>query len=676
MKKLYLILLLMALCALPSRASYNILADNYWISIINGNQSAGELTCAIVGVNPNSFPSAPSGVLTIPDKISYYESPKWTTYKVISIDLGGNYQSAPEPIHEIVLPETITTISGFSGWTDLQNINIPAGVKQIYGGAFSRCSSLKSITLPEGLEYMGNSCFSKCTSLETITVPSSLQGDVSGERWFAGCTSLKSAVVNARYKTLVYTFEECTALESVQLNDEITELSGTFRYCTSLQQIDLPRNLTALTKGAFDGCSSLQSLKLPETVTNIGENAVYNCTSLTEINIPSGVTDIGAYAFCGCTAKGIEVPPNVVNIGQGAYSSVPFTSVTIPASTIFIGSRAFRNCPSLQKLVVEEGELLTISQYVFEESPITEIVWNRQETVGAFEFPACSSVTFGDKVSKIPNCMFLNNQVLTSISIPGSVTVVGNDALRGCSNITDLRFEDSDTALEFTPHDTRYGEAAETEFPGVQNLYLGRKVTGAIYNNASTVELGSIDAVEANQFKGFRNLSSITISPSVLTVGAGAFDGCPSLTSLNVSDAETPITFDNNVFATVTDLYIGRPWTGASFPAATQLSLSAGITEIPAKAFYGNSTLSAIDFGASITSIGESAFANCSNLVSISIPATVTKVGNNAFANCQTLSDFRIEDSDVPLTLGNTILGATNSTLTSIYMGREVTNVV
>ena len=107
------------------------------------------------------------------------------------------------------------------------------------------------------------------------------------------------------------------------------------------------------------------------------------------------------------------------------------TSVTIPNSVTTIGESAFANCSSLNSINVASGN----THY----SSIDGVLYNYvQDTL--IECPgARTSLTIPNSVTSIGNNAFFYCRGLTSITIPNSVTSIGNDAFGECRGLTSIK---------------------------------------------------------------------------------------------------------------------------------------------------------------------------------------------------------------------------------------------
>ena len=77
-------------------------------------------------------------------------------------------------------------------------------------------------------------------------------------------------------------------------------------------------DVTSIGYGAFENCDKLTSVVIPNSVLSIGFGAFEKCYSLATIQIPESVTTIGGRAFDGTAWYGNQ-PDGVVYAGKVAY---------------------------------------------------------------------------------------------------------------------------------------------------------------------------------------------------------------------------------------------------------------------------------------------------------------------------------------------------------------------
>ena len=114
---------------------------------------------------------------------------------------------------------------------------------------------------------------------------------------------------------------------------------------------------------------------------------------------------------------------------------------------------------------------------------------------------------------------------LTSITIPNSVTSIGNAAFYECSGLTSVTIGSGVTSIGYN---TFYGCS------GLTSVTIGNGVT----------------SIDTWAFRSCSSLTSVTIPNSVTSIGDSAFNGCSNLASI-MSLATTAPTIQNSTFQNV-----------------------------------------------------------------------------------------------------------------------------
>ncbi|MCM1437842.1 MAG: leucine-rich repeat protein [Roseburia sp.] len=297
--------------------------------------------------------------------------------------------------------------------------------------------------------------------------------------------------------------------------------------------------------GAFSGCSGLTSITIPNSVTSIGAGAFRNCSGLTSITIPDSVTDIGCGAFEGCSN---------------------LTSITLP----FIGAKKDETKYTHFSYIFGAFASDYNSEYVPKSLKAVTLTGGE---ISAYAFYGCRS--------------------LTSVTIPDSLTSIGDNAFYECTGLTSITVGENNTV--YASQDGILYNKAKTEF-----VHIPDNIQGAITIPDSVTSIGD------DAFRNCNSLTSITIGNGVTSIGWDAFSGCSGLTSITIPDSVTRIGFG---------------------------------------AFSNCSKLTSVKLGNGVTSIGDSAFSKCSSLISITIPDGVTSIGHYAFEDCSSLKSVIIPNS-------------------------------
>ena len=292
-----------------------------------------------------------------------------------------------------------------------------------------------------------------------------------------------------------------------------------------------------------------------------GDTLVFNNKNLVTVNMPS-VTHIDEGAFMGDENLVItELPTSLTVIEKNAFKNCPKVQLTtLPEGLIYIADGALdaqenldlNNIPSTLKYIgggiTQEMLDAYFSQFVDTETGLLDF-----SRIPAFWF----EVNISDSITG-GNSRFYNFNInqYTEITIPDSVTSIGNNAFSNCQELTSLVIPDSVTSI---------GAGAFSDCQALTSLVIPDSVT-SIGNNAfsgckeltSLVIPDSVTSIGDNAFSDCQALTSLTIPDSVTSIGADAFSVCQALTIIDLSafvsctvlldaDAETSI-FSTNLY--------------------------------------------------------------------------------------------------------------------------------
>ena len=339
-------------------------------------------------------------------------------------------------------------------------------------------------------------------------------------------------------------------------------------YTTTSQYVVVPKNVSAISgsssKNIFGSSSdsTLKYITLHRNTTTIGSYALYGCKTLTGISHSDGVVALGGYAMAGC----VELVK---------YRFAPYTQS--------VGNNAFAS----------DTKLGSVTN--FENTKVSQVAQN--------VFSQCSS--------------------LISISLPNTITAIGDRAFEGCSKLTSMDLSKTKTTTIGTSAFASCGNLGTIIFPTTLTI-IGTSAFKDDTNlrSVQNLEKTIVSIINKNAFLECKNLSSVKLPQTLSTLGESAFEGCSNLTAVSG--------FEN------TAVKILEARTFANCSSLSTLSLARGLTEIRTEALIGCSILRNLDTLSTtkVTKIGVRALKDTAGLTSISLPTSIfVSFAQSAFEN-------------------------------------------
>ena len=521
----------------------------------------------------------------------YYTSSAMTTVVAVDNTPTPDGQSRAFSGTEIVLPDSVITISGY-----MEMVNGVATPK----GAFEGLTTLKTIKLGNNVKTIGAQAFKDCPLIQEINLPTTT-------------TNIGS-----------FAFSGCENLETINLSNITTIGTQAFANTLKLKTLnfgDQPK-INKIGNGAFmnSGLSGKLDLSTATKATNLYEIGSYafSGTGLTEVVLPSNLTSLGAGVFQDCKQLVTVTDLNKTQVKIIKPSTfqgcIELKNVSFPNKLLSIGDNAFNNAKKLETLDLSNTDINTFGNNSFQD-------------------------TTGLKTIDLPD---------TDID---TLTVIGSGAFLN-SGITRLAkksapISDAFITLPATVGKLGNGAFANTKIKGFDMSAVTSKTLTTLpadfFNNATsleTVKLSNvIKTIGENAFAGATNLKTIDLSNTVVeTIGANVFSNASQLQTVVLPNTIKVI--GENAFKNATNLKtVTTPnQTIARATVENKVQFGSNLKTIGNNAF-GNSGITEVALsGSGLTEIGTNVFSNASQLKTVTLPTSLKTIKNGAFNNDPTLS--------------------------------------
>ena len=643
----------------------------------------------------------------------------------------------------------------FAGCSSLKEIELPERTTVVGNYAFSKAAesqgsdtsvtgtmTLEKVGLPSTLTRIGIHAFDDAQQLSSVTFASGGTGNLEiGEYAFrdTGLVQLVLPDGPAEITIAQYAFSGCTLLESVYLSAGVTEI-GSFAFGSqyssfrsSLTAVTLAENskLADIATYAFAYNTSLESANLEAStaLTSIGDYAFLN-TGLLSVQIPATVKTIGISAFSGCTqlAKiefltkevsggGGLMQSNLTSVGDTAFAYTDISYIEFPESSenITLGDYLFQACNNLTEVylstsVVDIGQALTKCMTIetigvapgnqnFKGHETLPLLLNTSGTTIVLAYGPVTEEGDGGEYAipegftSIGPGAFYGQNGIKKLTIPASVTEIGDNAFRYCRLLETVEFAQGSVLTTLGDYAFSYCFSLESISLPDSLKNVGKYAVA--YNTSMTSAYlpaisYSADYTAQNVFSQNTALTTLKFSDDLTWLPADMLNGSSALEEVTLPAAlgtgeetyKSNGPFDQPFYSSgvkkvningvkVIPDYLFYAYSGSTKLEDIDLS---GVTEIGKYAFYGCALLKSVDLSSVIeignnafqgcalfeeadlsaaTSIGNSAFNGAASLKKITLNNELTSLGTSAFNNCSSLATIDVYDASGTKTTHN-----------------------
>ena len=449
-------------------------------------------------------------------------------------------------------------------------------------------------------------------------------------------------------------FAGCSGLTSFKVEDGESSISFGENALAScpVEDLYLGRNWTYSGSGAIS--TGIKTLTFGEKVTALPDNAFADCTSLTSVVIPYSVKSIGSSAFAGCsglTSFKIEDGESSISFGENALASSPVEDLYLGRNWTYSGSGAIST--GIKTLTFGEKVTALPDNAFADCTSLTSVVIPYSvKSIGNWAFFSCSgltSVVIPKSVTIIGNSAFYSCYRLTSLVIPNSVRSIGTYAFFYCYGLTSVEIPNSVTSIGSSAFSYCYN-LTSVEIPNSMTS-IGSEVFRYCTRLTSVIIPNSVTNIDIYAFADCNALTSVEIPGSVTSIGNQAFGGSTNVSTVHFQYSSNPIKINKGAFKALKNIVWERDMEGFNLNVSNLETLTVGntVAEVPAGVCKDATYLTSLTLGNSLTAIGDEAFAGCTALKEVILPPSVETIGASAFKG--------------------------NTNLASIIMGHRVTTV-
>lgn len=238
--------------------------------------------------------------------------------------------------------------------------------------------------------------------------------------------------------TVIYIAEEAfflSKIKKINIPDSVKAVGCEAFFESDISFISWSNTMSVIARMTFSGCQKLYEINIPSNIIKIDEFAFERCEFLRDVKLNEGLKSIGKGAFCNCSRlKKLTIPFSVSSIGSNPFlGCVCDIECLSPHFTIKNGMLFTSDMKRVISCLLNSGEI-----------DIPEGV----EIIGGSSFNSgITSISIPNTVKMIGEDAFSTTSLKT-ITIPKSVQKIERYALRNCKDLKEIRILNKNIVIE------------------------------------------------------------------------------------------------------------------------------------------------------------------------------------------------------------------------------------
>lgn len=508
--------------------------------------------------------------------------------------------------------------------------------------AYANSNKRKNFIIPDGVEEIASCAFWECAKLESVILPDSIR--VIRDRAFVRCKNLKGVIIPKDLRCIEeYAFAECKNLDNLTIsNAETVIVPEAFRGCSNLINLSIFENASVFDWQVVNECKLTHLYVSPinivptkykwaalQTFLNTYEqiSPTYKFDESYETYIKKQHKKIIKDHNCEISLYKWLIDHKTIAVDMVDQYIADTSSIDI--KTMLLAYKERSMTPDIVNKLEKREERrmqsaspssITATEakktWKFEKNADDDQTMNILFYKGLDAHVEIPSTIGRYRVTKISNRAFGLCSKITSITVPESITNIGEAVFSGCSNLQNINVSEGND---------HYKSINGILFDKNEKTLIS--YPSGIKAQNYVVPCGVVN-IEDHAFEGCSGLNCLVLPNSVINIGDYAFNKCSNLTKINIPNSVMRI--GKEAFSRCTSL--------------RSISIPESVTRIESFTFGACMSLTDVLFSGSISNIEDRAFKWCSSLKTFIVPSGVKEMGVYAFEACEALETVIISE--------------------------------